>query len=98
MIHFLAARIARRSVVLPSIVAGLTAIVRRLNLITQCNASNAVAAEHTRDGVKKLQMASKLFAIVHDRTIQRDKASPHSIRLIALRLILQLERVPCVPQ
>jgi hypothetical protein len=72
MIHFLAARIARRSVALADFSVSecvihccrLTAIVCRLNLITQCNASNAAQAEHARDGVKKLQIASKLFAIV----------------------------------
>jgi hypothetical protein len=77
MIHFLAARVARRSVVLADFSVCECAvqcghIVRRLNLIAQCNASNAVAAEHTRDGVKKLQMASKLFAIVHVKSALGD--------------------------
>jgi hypothetical protein len=71
----------------PSIVAGLTAIVRRQNLIAQCNASNAVAAKHTCDGVKKLQMASKLFAIVRVKSALGYKPATNKnewVRLLAV--------------
>jgi hypothetical protein len=38
------------------------------------------------------------FCCDPDHSIQRDKASPHSIRVMALWLVLQLERAPCLPQ
>jgi hypothetical protein len=38
------------------------------------------------------------FCCDPDHSIQRDKASRHSIRVIALWLVLQLERAPCLPQ
>jgi hypothetical protein len=64
------------------------------------NGSDNSGHSHALRQIEKMaiQRRRDAFCCDSDHSIQRNKASRHSIRVTALWLLLQLGRTPCLPQ